>query len=279
MTSADARSGLGREDYERRVPLAGQIVVASRWENKVVFVDFRPLAQFVRAVYFGTDDAQRQAAAAKDVWPFTFESSPEARPVVVTTLSVPHPTVVRVGNQPSGNDSGLRKPLKAWVGNLQGDVRVYDISSFAYDAPRPIPAASIQELAKVSAGRNLTSMTRWDSQTVLVASRADRSIEWIGIGASDKTTLKSLRTLRDVRFDDPVVVDASDRGPVVTIGDFTGEKLLNYRVGATEGNGGKPPSNYGCGPDGASADCADFEFGGAFSLPGAPFFVGTTNVN
>ena len=198
---------------------------------------------------------------------------------MVTTLSVPHPTIVRVGNQASTNDQDLRKPLKAWVGNLDGEVRIFDITSFVHDAPRPVPADSVKELAKTQAGRNLTSMTRQDSQNVLVVSRGDQRVEWVGIGSDDKKTLKVLRTLRDSRFNDAVVVDPSDRGPVVTVGDFTGKKLFNYRIGPTEMNGGKPPSNYGCGAGGAEADCKTFEFGGDFALPGTPFFVGTTNVN
>jgi hypothetical protein len=279
MTSQAARDGLSREDYERRVPMAGQIVIASRWENKVTFLDYRPLAQFVRSVYFGPDDARRLSAAAKDVWPFTFETSPEAKPVVVTTLTVPHPTVVRVDNQGNGNGKDLQKPLKAWVGNLDGEVRIYDISSFALDAPRPIPADGIKEIGKVQAGRNLTSMSRQGGGQVLVASRGDRRVEWVGIDGADPTALKVLRTLVDSRFDDPVVVDASDRGPVVTIGDFAGKTLYNFRVGRTENNGGKPPADFGCGKDGVDAECKDFEFGGKLAVPGTPFFVGTTNVN
>ena len=248
MTSESARNGLAREDYERRVPMAGQIVVASRWENKLTFVDWRPLAQFVRSVYFGADDARRQSAAAKDVWPFTFETSPEAKPVVVATISTPHPTVVRVANQPNTNDKGLRKPLKAWVSNLDGEVIVFDISSFAHDAPRPIPADSIREIARTQAGRNLTSMTRAGAHSVLVVSRGDRTVEWVGIATEDEQNLRVLRSLRDSRFDDPVLADPSDRGPVVTIADFSGKALFNYRVGPTEDNGGKPPANYGCGP-------------------------------
>lgn len=100
---------------------------------------------------------------------------------------------LRVGNQPNGNDEGLRKPLKAWVGDLAGEVRIFDISGFVHDAPRPIPPESIVEIAKVQAGRNITSMSR-----------------------------------------------------VITIGDFTGKRLLNFRYGNTEGT---------------------------------PFFVGTTNMN
>lgn len=230
-------------------------------------------------MYFGSDDAKRQAAAVKQDWPFTFDNAPQARSVVVTTLSVPHPTVVRVGNQASNNEQGLRKPLKAWVGNLDGEVRIFDISSFAHDAVRPVPAASITEIAKVQSGRNLTSMTRQGENSVLVSSRADRRLDWVGIPSDDESALKVLRTLRDARFSDPVLADVSDRGPVVTIADFSGKQLLNYRVGATEANGGKPPANYGCGLGGADLDCQDFEFGCKFDLPGTPFFVGTTNVN
>lgn len=279
MTSESARQGLAREDYERRVPMAGQLVAASRWENAVTFVDLRPLMQFVRRVYFGADEGTRTAAAAQHTWPFTFENAPEARPVVVVTLSTPHPTVVRVGNQPNSNEQGLRKPLKAWVGNLEGEVRVFDISSFVHDAARPIPPESVRQLAAVQAGRNLTSMTRQGSNTVLVVSRGDRRVEWVGIPERDKTALEVVRVLRDSRLVDPVLADASDRGPVVTIADFSAGKLLNYRVGATENHGGKPPANYGCGPGGADATCEGFEFGGEFVVPGAPFFVGTTNVN
>ncbi len=279
MTSQEARNGLAREDYERRVPMAGQIVVASVWEDKVTFLDMRPLAQFVRSVYFGPDDALRQSAGAQDVWPFTFETNPEAMPVVVTTVAVEDPTTVRVNNQPGGNDDGLRKPLKAWVGNRAGEVRIYDISSFVHDAPRPVPPASVVELAKVQAGRNITSMTRRGNNTMLIASRGDRRIDWVGVADDDPEHLKVLRTLRDTRFDDPVVVDGNDRGPVVTVVDFTGKTLLNFRTGNTEGNGGKPPADYGCGPGGAETDCPNYEFGGGLTVPGTPFFLGTTNVN
>jgi hypothetical protein len=278
MTSADARIALSREDYERRVSMAGQAVILSRWENEITFLDLRPLAQFVRSVYFGADDAKRQSAAAR-----TSGLSPSimrrSKPLVIATLASPSPTVARIGNQGSPNDQDLRKPLKAWVGNLDGEIRIFDVSSFAEDAPRPIPEASITELAVTNAGRNSTSMTRQGSETVLVVSRGDRRLEWIGIAEDDKKTLKVLRTLEDSRIGDPVLADVSDRGPVVTIGDFTAKRLFNYRFGPTENNGGKPPANYGCGPNGADATCAAFEFGGTFDLPGTPFFVGTTNVN
>jgi hypothetical protein len=278
LTSLEARAEFSREDYERRVPMAGQAIVASRWENEVTFLDLQPLARFVREVYFGEDDALRAQAANQEAWPFTFETNPEARPVVVTTLTTPGPTLVRIGNQGGTDPADYRKALKAWVGSAAGEVRVFDVSAFGHEQPRPIPAAAITELSTIQAGVNPTSMTR-SGGGVLIASRGDRSIQWLGIRDETPTVFEVLRTLRDVRIEDPVVVDASDRGPVVTIGDFHGGKLLNFRVGRTEDNGGKPPANYGCGPGGVDVDCVDFEFGGELSLPGSPFFIGTSNVN
>jgi hypothetical protein len=276
MTSVEARNGFARDDYERWVGMAGQVIIASRWENKVTFLDLRPLAQFVRDVYFGPDDAKRQAAAATDEWPFTFETNPEATPVVVGTLEVDHPKVVRIGNQP-GESTGEQPTLKAWVGGLDGTVTVYDISSFVHEAPRPVDFGSVAVEATVAAGRNLTSMSLRGHTSVLLASRGDRSVQWIG--AAEDGTLSVVRTLTDTRFDDPVVADGNDRGPVVTVGDFLGKKVLNYRVGLTEDNGGKPPANYGCGPGGADQTCAEPEFGGELAVPGSVFYMGTTNVN
>jgi hypothetical protein len=276
MTSEEARTGFARDDYERWVGMAGQVIIASRWENKVTFLDLRPLAQFVRDVYFGPDDAKRQAAAAPDEWPFTFETNPEAMPVVAGTLEVDHPKVVRIGNQP-GKSTGEQSTLKAFAGGLDGKVTVYDISSFVHEAPRPVDFGSVAVETTVAAGRNLTSMSLRGRTDLLLASRGDRSVQWIG--AAEDGTLGITRTLTDTRFDDPVVADGSDRGPVVTIGDFVGQKVLNYRIGQTEDNGGKPPASYGCGPDGADLMCAEPEFGGELAVPGSVFHIGTTNVN
>jgi hypothetical protein len=158
-------------------------------------------------------------------------------------------------------------------------VRLFDLSAFSATT-RPVPAASILETAKVQAGANITSMTAQRSssfnRSVVVASRGDRVIEWIDVTESG---LEISRKLRDSRADDPVVVDVNDRGPVVTVGDFDGKKLITFRVGPTEDNGGKPPANYGCGTGGADAMCATFECGGELALPGAVYFLGTTNVN
>jgi hypothetical protein len=276
-TSEAARAAFARDDYERWVASSGQAVVASRWENKLTFIDLQPLFQFVRAQYF-TDQASFDAAASQTSWAFTFETNPEARPVVVTTLDVEAPTAMRVGNMLQGFAEGLELSLHAFVATESGSVHVYDISAFSLEAPRPIASGSVTEIATLQAGRNITSMRSigHPNASVIVVSRGDRVVQWLGI---DGDTFAVRRELRDSRMLDPVVVDANDRGPIVTVGDFSAGKLLNYRVGATEDNGNKPPANYGCGPDGTDASCESPEFGGELDFDGSVFYIGTSNVN
>jgi hypothetical protein len=276
-TSDAARSAFARDDSERWVASSGQAVVASRWENKITFLDLRPLFQFVRNAYFGSKD-QLDKSVGQDTWAYTFETSPEAMPAVVTTLPMKEPTVLRAGNMLSPFADGLQKSLHAFVANVDGEVHLFDISGFDRDAPRPIPASSVKEIAMVQAGKNITGMRKSGhaNTSVIVASRGDRAVQWLEV---QKDGFVIARTFRDSRMADPVVVDPNDRGPIVTVGDFASSKLLNYRVGRTENNGGKPPADYGCGKDGADTDCKDGEFGGELSLPGAVYYVGTTNVN
>lgn len=283
-TSALARdgdathSGLSRDDYERRVPSSGHAVVLSRWENKVTFLDLRPLYQFVRSAYFSTDEKRALAVAGKDTWAFTFDTNPEAKPVVVTTVTVQQPTAARLGNQSVGFPKGMQKQVHAFVGNVAGELRLFDVSAFD-DPARPVPPASIKEEAKLQLGRNITSIKQFNgdfNQRILVVSRADRAVQFVSVEESGPVLGRSLT---DTRMGDPVDADPNDRAALVTVVDFAGGKLLNYRVGPTENNGGKPPAAYGCGPGGADATCATPEFGGELVTPGAPFKFGSTNVN
>jgi hypothetical protein len=276
-TNQVARMAFARDDYERWVPTSGHAVVASRWENKLAFLDLRPLFQFVRSVYFTTQE-KFDASKGQDTWAYTFETSPEALPVLVTTVTVPEPTAVRVGNMLSGFPKGLEQSLHAFVANTAGDVRVFDISALADDQPRPVSAASIVELTKVQAGLNITSMRKAGhaNTSLVVTSRGERAVRFLQLGENDFAVT---RTLTDERLLDPVVAEQNARGPIVSVGDFTAGKILNFRIGPTENNAGKPPANYGCGPGGADVSCEAPEFGGELSLPGRVFYLGTTNVN
>jgi hypothetical protein len=277
MDDPAVRQGLARDDYERWVPTQGHAVVISRWEGKATFIDLSPLFQFVRKVYFGAEEDWQQAKA-QDVWPYSFETNPEMMPLVVATVAIDRPTAVRVGNMPDSS-MGLAAPFKAWIADLSGTIHLWDISAFASDT-RPVPPESIVEVGTVAAGENITSISlvgggRFNNDAV-VASRGDRSVAWVHVG---EQAGEVARRLTDTRMQDPVRVDANDRGPVVTIADFHGKQLVTFRIGRTEDNGGKPPANYGCGGGGSDTECTAFELGGVFPVPGMPYFVGTTNVN
>lgn len=274
MDDPAVRQAFARDDYERWVPTKGHAVAISRWEGKATFIDLTPLFQFVRKVYFGAEE-DWQLAKNQEVWPFSFESNPEMAPQVVATLDVDKPAVVRVGNMPD-NSPGLGQPFKAWIADQPGTLHFFDITAFAND-PRPVPPESITLLASLEVGETLTSMSLlgWNNDAV-VASRGDRSVAWVHVGETEATVTTRLR---DTRLQDPVRVDANDRGPVVTVADFHGKQLVTFRVGRTEDNGNKPPANYGCGENGTDTECTAFECGGALPIAGMPFFVGTTNVN
>jgi hypothetical protein len=105
---------------------------------------------------------------------------------------------------------------------------------------------------------------------IYVAVRGDRkvvaAVTFNGEGAV-------YRTIKDKRMGDPVAVSTAVRGPMVSVTDFRGKKLLSFRVGKiTDLRNNKV---FGCGADGT----APFEFAGQVPLSGYPFLVNSTNVN
>ena len=72
---------------------------------------------------------------------------------------------------------------------------------------------------------------------------------------------------------DPVAVSTAVRGPIVSVADFRGKKVLSFRVGKiTDARNNKV---YGAGSTGTSP----FEFAGQRALTGYPFMLNSTNVN
>ena len=87
-------------DGDRTTSSAGYAAVISHSENKVAFVDLRPLYHYMRLMYFTTQenfDRTKNEGPAPDQWPFAFDVAPQARPRVVSVLPVPKPTAVAAG--------------------------------------------------------------------------------------------------------------------------------------------------------------------------------------
>jgi hypothetical protein len=80
-------------------------------------------------------------------------------------------------------------------------------------------------------------------------------------------------TIRDSRMGDPVAICTAVRGPILTVADFSGKKILSFRIGDLVD--ARNNVTYKCGASGTDK----FEFAGELDLPGTPFLVGSANVN
>ncbi|HSU69412.1 MAG TPA: hypothetical protein VLJ39_21175 [Tepidisphaeraceae bacterium] len=289
MNGRDGNAGLLREyDLARQAdrdvfltgPNAGYssttgfALVAGKYENKVAFVNLRPLFQKVREMYFTTDANYRKTReAGKDPgqWPYTFEADPAWAPQVVSVIDVPHPTAV-LASLSGGADA------RALIASLDGTLSVYTAGGLATGAAAN--PADIKPVGQVRIGRNPTRLTyqKGSRDTVLACSRGDAEIEWVQYRGKGVTAPTVIRRLRDARLRDPVDLEVADthgvEASLVTVVDFLGRQVVNYRyskvVFATQGG-----ARFGMGADGK----AEFECGGVMEFPGKPFAVSASNVN
>ncbi|MEO8551649.1 MAG: hypothetical protein ABI678_16840, partial [Kofleriaceae bacterium] len=236
---------------------AGGAIVASQWENKVTFVDFTPLFQFVRKVYVApianhTDEALYTQAITSTPWPFDFTTNPEMIPTVMTTVPVTAPRVVRYGITAPGNAHGLRATLLAWVGSLDGTLAAYDVATHT-------------QVGSVMVDPNPTQLhLANDNDALMVVSRGNRSVQWV---ATSETSIDITETFRDSRVSDPVALDRNQRMPVITIGDFSSGQVFGFER-----------DDASCTTAGPTRTCA-YKYEGAMTYPGAVYLVDTTNVN
>ena len=275
------------------VATKGYAIVASEYDNKVVIVDLTPLFSYVRESYLSSASSYSATMAARGTgssnFPQAFWVRPASKPKVVWETSVTTPTAVLAGLR---MDRWTKDHFKAYVASRDGTIRLIDTSSLMkrYDWER-LGTLGIEGSFHV--GRNPVSMCfarRGDSNLPLlplasdgtqskpdplnnlfyVAVRGDRKIvtavTFGGTGAV-------FRTIKDKRMGDPVAVSTAVRGPIVTVADFRGKKLLSFRVGKI--NDYRNNKVYGCGSDGT----APFELAGQMPVAGYPFLVNSTNVN
>lgn len=250
---------------------AGFAVVIGKYENKAAFIDLQPLFQMVREMYFTSEEKYRQtrdAGLGPRQWPYTFDAEPRWQPAVTSVVDVSRPTAV-IASLSGGPQA------RAWIASEGGQVGVYSVGGLATEAPA-LPT-EIRRVAEVRVGRNPTCLAyqKYSHDTILAVSRGDREIAWI---KSTEQESQVIRRLRDRRLQDPVFVEVSDthgiETPLLTVADFAGRKIANYRYGllifATQGG-----AKFGMGPTGQD----EFECGGVLEFPGAPYAISATNVN
>jgi hypothetical protein len=226
---------------------AGYAVIASRSENKVVFIDMKPLLQYYRTMYFTTQallDQTTNSGPAPNQWPYTFDFHPEQKPFVAYALDVPSPTAVACGLS-IGHCTGCsacNSPRNAWaewrvtpfggqyayVTTMEGKLLMYDVGGLndedAITPPKLYRAVDI--------GKNPTSIENGNGgvnkNDIFVNCRGDRSIYTLQPNGDVSSVL------RDSRIEDPVMVENSYNGRrginryFVHVVDFAGKKVLTY---------------------------------------------------
>ncbi len=257
----------------------GEAVIISKYENKAVHLDLTALFATVRAAYTTTQaafDAARpqhpdlawwqhwnyQGPDADSSWPQTFTGRPAWTPVVDASVSLTRPTAVLMSEH---GDAAVA------VATEDGKIHFFS---------RKLAA----ETATLSVGRNPTCLAYNKfadgvrNGGFVSVSRGDCQVDFVTTWGPTATVAK---VLRDSRMIDPVYAETADTHgidtAIITICDFTGKKLLNYRfapvIWATQGGGVTP-----IGPA-TSTTAPDFECGGALDLHGQPIAISATNVN
>lgn len=268
-----------------RYAKAGVAVVVSKSEQKVAFVDLKPLFQYYQSMYFGSAanfNVTTTLGDGESQWPRTFGNAPQQTPTVIKTVNLPsRPTAVKAYLW------GANK--RAWVATQDGKLRIFSLGD--YPTAGTGSAASIAEVGSVDVGRNPTGIAYPKEKTqprlypditneVIVTSRGDRKIQWVRFSG---TTGSVVRTLQDQRLADPIAAeDTENNGSeayILSVADYTGRKLHNYRYGPvvmySYSISCQPPNGCGMGASGTDP----FEYGGSYDdLPGRPFQVVSANI-
>ena len=279
--------------WDAVVAKGGYVVVASKYDNQAVVLDLAPLLSYIRESYLSSAESFHATMAARGPaetnFPQAFSVRPEIAPRVVWQQTVAQPNCVLAGMK---IDRWSKDFHKAYIASADGTIHILDTSSlmwrFSWEQKH-----ALATIGSFNVGRNPTGMCftrRKDSNLPLiplsssgsqyapdplnnlfyVAVRGDRkvvaAVTWGGAGAI-------YRTIQDTRMEDPVFVSTAVRGPILSVADFKGRKILSFRVGTI--NDVRNGVSYGCGADGS----APFEFAGELPFGGYPFLVNSSNVN
>ncbi|WP_240987899.1 hypothetical protein [Cupriavidus taiwanensis] len=255
---------------------SGVAAVISKSEKKVVFLDLKPLFDKVNKTYFeGTLTSLKSTLANTGLgdsqWPQAFSVNNYAPTIVKTMALAQKPTAVKV--------SILANPGQAWVATEDGTLHA--ISVAGVQSGTNLDPSLIQEVTSLQVGKNPTSITHnvnrdafGNSNTkIWVVSRGEQKVSLV-----DMATQTIEKTLQDARIVDPISVSETQQSPlltsVISLTDYAGKQVMNYRYAPISLQGGNTPLNIGVGQSGND----QFEFGGAYAVAGKPFNFTQSNV-
>jgi hypothetical protein len=275
------------------VAKGGYAIVASKYDNKAVIVDLAPLFTYMRESYLSSSTSYQATIASRGAgdgdFPQVFSVRPSITPKVVWQQTIAQPTCVLAGLK---IDRWSRDFHKAYVASADGTIHIIDASSLMYRKSWEQKHA-LAEIGSFNVGRNPTSMCftrRKDSNLPLLPMAADgtqydpdplNNLFYVAVRGERKVVASVTfgkagavyRTIQDTRMNDPVYVSTAVRGPILSVADFRGRKILSFRMGTI--NDSRNGMSYGSGPDGKDA----FEFAGELPFNGYPFLVNSSNVN
>jgi hypothetical protein len=293
LTIDSNRANVYNGAWSTVVANGGYAIVASKHDNMAVAIDMSALFKYIRESYLSSSASYYETIAARGTgeanFPQAFSVRPDIAPKVVWQKSIPQPTSVLAGLR---IDRWSKDFHKGYVASANGNIHVIDTSSLMWRNSWEQKHA-IADIGSFYVGRNPTGMCftrRRDGDLPLiplasdgtqyradalnnllyVAVRGDRkvvaAVTWGGQGAV-------YRTIKDTRMGDPVTVSTAVRGPILSVADFRGRKILSFRIGTITDN--RNGQSYGAGVDGT----AEFELAGELPFQGYPFLINSSNLN
>eukprot|EP00026_Physarum_polycephalum_P020217 Phypoly_transcript_22662.p1 GENE.Phypoly_transcript_22662~~Phypoly_transcript_22662.p1 ORF type:complete len:144 (+),score=14.18 Phypoly_transcript_22662:86-517(+) len=112
------------------------------------------------------------------------------------------------------------------------------------------------------------------NQGMYVICRKDRKMVFY---LTQKETGYPIWTLDDKRLVDPIAVSKANRGPIITVADYGGQQIVNYRNGWLTDQRTDPNIIYFVLD--SEGHNVSYVCSGTLSFPGYPFMVNTANNN
>lgn len=279
-----------REGIWKQLARAGYAIVASRAENRVSFVDLRPLLAYYRKMYLTTEANWQQTANSNqgpgpNQWPYTFDAVPEQKPRIVATMRVMQPTAVVARkfvegtNARAGFQGGAwhERFYHAWVASMDGTLQQFDVKALVDD--RFTAQVSSTPIRTLKVGLNPVQIAEpilgsSPADDLYVVSRASREVHAFTYRG------EPLGVLRDSRLVDPVGITIGPNGAgyggsgagyaigarVLTILDYNGQQVHDYGMYLPGGDAEQWPFRN---PVTGQRDL--FQHGYSNRLPGKPF--------
>jgi hypothetical protein len=261
------------------IPTWGKACVTSKYEDKMVMLDFTALYAGVREQYFSTPEKFAEVAYQhpgsaygsydlKDpmVWPWGKEAKPEWAPVVTNVIDIPTPNFMLMH---------LRDDCTIGIVSPDGNWRCYNWSDGSLISTKYVGVNPVHmNHDKGAAGAD----ARRANSGPIITCRGDRSITGFDSWGSNA---KAIYKIQDPILKDPVAAEAQDMHGIETrlivVADLNGEQVVSYRASplkfATQGGKVVP-----IGPDGVNPP-PSFERLGEYALDGNPYTVSGSNIN